>query len=423
MGRRRTEPGSWQKVTVVEVTDAAGRTMGYKASALYKSPVDGRFKRRSRAGRTRAIAKQNLEAYLEKLAGLGVDSLEATTSDDSLNPGDTVAKLLAVALDYKAQRGVAEQSMRRYRSSARHIERSLGHWRIDELTVGRVNKLMRELADRPTTARNAKILLSEMTELAHAERALANNPMLGAITPKTTVKDAEDIVIVRPQEASQIFRAIAEHRQGPGVRGPRPDGQLLDLFQLQAGSGLRIGEALALRRSSVLPPTGTQKEWRVNVVATIVDAKGEAKHQDGKLKTSSSARNIPVTGWAIVALQRRLAATAGAPADSPLFPSARGTWRSPNKFDSQWRAILRAHPELPRITSHAWRRTVATAVEGVSERYARKLLGHKVSKAGEDETLHKHYVRRGRFVELDKRAMKAIRHATIERPVKEQAAS
>ncbi len=323
--------------------------------------------------------------------------------------------------------------MKRYRSSARHIERSLGRWRIDELTVGRVNKLMRELSDRATAARNAKILLSEMTELAHAERALASDPMLGAITPKMARKDAEDIVIVRPQEATEIFHAIANYRQGPGVPGRRLDGQLLDLFQLQAGSGLRIGEALALRRSSVLPPTARQQEWRVNVVATIVDARGEAKHQDGKLKTSSSARNIPVTGWAGLGwaglgwaekpLQRRLAATSGASADSPLFPSARGTWRSPNKFDSQWRAILKAHPELPRITSHAWRRTIATAVEEVSERYARKLLGHKVARAGEDETLHKHYVRRGRFVELDKRAMKAIRRATIERPAKEQAAS
>lgn len=282
---------------------------------------------------------------------------------------------------------------------------------------------MREPFTTTTAARNAKILLSEMTELAHAERALASDPMLGAITPKMATKDAEDIVIVRPQEATEIFHAIANCRQGPGVPGPRPDGQLLDLFQLQAGSGLRIGEALALRRSSVLPPTATQQEWRVNVVATIVDARGEAKHQDGKLKTSSSARNIPVTGWAEKALQRRLAATSGASADSPLFPSARGTWRSPNKFDSQWRAILKAHPELPRITSHAWRRTVATAVEEVSERYARKLLGHKVAKAGEDETLHKRYVQRGRFVEFDKRAMKAIRRATMERPVKEQAAS
>ncbi|MEL4317925.1 hypothetical protein WJX64_02820 [Leifsonia sp. YIM 134122] len=85
----------------------------------------------------------------------------------------------------------------------------------------------------------------------------------------------------------------------------------------------------------------------VAIDATIVSLNGAARFQ-AKPKTKASRRTIVVTGHGIRGLLDALEETAGNPADSPLFPSARQLgWRTPNNIRRQLRTLLTENPHLP----------------------------------------------------------------------------
>ncbi|TLH50729.1 hypothetical protein C1S81_20225 [Mycolicibacterium neoaurum] len=64
-----------------------------------------------------------------------------------------------------------------------------------------------------------------------------------------------------------------------------------------------------------------------------------------------------------------------------VFPATSGTWRDPNNFGKAWRTA-RADLGVPEVTSHAFRKTLATLIDddGLSARVGADQLGHsKVS--------------------------------------------
>ena len=64
-----------------------------------------------------------------------------------------------------------------------------------------------------------------------------------------------------------------------------------------------------------------------------------------------------------------------------IFPSSVGTCRDPDNFDKQWRK-LRGGLGVPDVTSHSFRKSVATLIDeaGMSARVGADQLGHsKVS--------------------------------------------
>jgi integrase len=67
-----------------------------------------------------------------------------------------------------------------------------------------------------------------------------------------------------------------------------------------------------------------------------------------------------------------------------IFPSTAGTLRDPNNFGKQWRKVRDQLGE-PGVTTHSFRKTVATLIdeEGLSARVGADHLGHsKVDDAG-----------------------------------------
>ena len=60
-----------------------------------------------------------------------------------------------------------------------------------------------------------------------------------------------------------------------------------------------------------------------------------------------------------------------------VFPSTAGTWRDPDNFRARWREV-RADLGVPDVTSHSFRKTVATLIddEGLSARIGADHLGH-----------------------------------------------
>jgi len=75
-----------------------------------------------------------------------------------------------------------------------------------------------------------------------------------------------------------------------------------------------------------------------------------------------------------------------------IFPSTAGTWRDPDSFNRQWRKV-RDHLGVSEVTSHSFRKTVATLIdeEGLSARVGADQLGHAKVSMTQD-----HYMRRGK---------------------------
>jgi integrase len=64
-----------------------------------------------------------------------------------------------------------------------------------------------------------------------------------------------------------------------------------------------------------------------------------------------------------------------------IFPSTAGTLRDPNNFGKEWRNV-REELGVPEVTTHSFRKTVATLIDhdGLSARIGADHLGHsKVS--------------------------------------------
>ena len=60
-----------------------------------------------------------------------------------------------------------------------------------------------------------------------------------------------------------------------------------------------------------------------------------------------------------------------------IFPSTAGTWRDPDNFRARWREV-REVLGVPDVTSHSFRKTVATLIddEGLPARIGADHLGH-----------------------------------------------
>jgi integrase len=76
-----------------------------------------------------------------------------------------------------------------------------------------------------------------------------------------------------------------------------------------------------------------------------------------------------------------------------IFPSTAGTWRDPNNFGKQWRTV-RQDLGVPDVTTHSFRKTVATLIDdaGMSPRVGADQLGHSKVSMTQDT-----YMARGRI--------------------------
>lgn len=76
-----------------------------------------------------------------------------------------------------------------------------------------------------------------------------------------------------------------------------------------------------------------------------------------------------------------------------IFPATSGAWRDPNNFGKQWRTV-RDVLRVPEVTTHSFRKTVATLIddEGLSARVGADQRGHSKVWMTQDR-----YMARGRL--------------------------
>jgi integrase len=230
----------------------------------------------------------------------------------------------------------------------------------------------------PTMARRERTLLRGALQLAVLHNVLGTNPVrdVQSIRSKATPMGATALT------ADQLCELLAKLRASETCRKR----DLVDPITLLIATGLHRSELLALRWSDFDAEAGT-----VAVTGKVVRQRGVGLVRVDETKTAAGRRSIPLPSLAVATLtERRKTPFLGQ--QTVIFPSTSGTLRDPDNFSGQWRAA-RDELGVPDVSSHSFRKTVATLIddEGLSARIGADHLGHAKVSMTQDR-----YMSRGR---------------------------
>ncbi|HET9971435.1 MAG TPA: tyrosine-type recombinase/integrase [Streptosporangiaceae bacterium] len=233
-----------------------------------------------------------------------------------------------------------------YRSYAghvrEHIDPLLGGIDLDRLRASDVARLVRQMLDKgraPATVQRVLVTLSMALDAAIRQGLAERNVVKLVRRPKV---EREPVAALRVDRARAILAAVADDRDGA-------------LYVLLLGSGMRLGEALALDWDDIDLPART------------------VRIRQGK--TARARRIVPIPAFAVAALrahQARQATIAG-----PVFLGMRGGRLRADLAYHRFQRLLDA-ARLPRMRVHDLRHAAATLMlaSGMDMRYLADQLGH-----------------------------------------------
>jgi integrase len=241
---------------------------------------------------------------------------------------------------------------------ALHLTPKLGNIPLSALKPDHVQVLVNSLAAKkraPRTVRNVRAVLRRALNHAIRWRYIPFNAAALVETPRI---ERYEIKAWTRQQARTLLDSVKGHR-------------LEALYVIALLLGLREGEVLGLLITNLDLDSGTVK----------ID--GALQWQDGKLvrgsvKTSSSARTLPLPLTLIQLLKTHLARQqAEFPENKYVFASTAGTPISPFNLLKQFKAILKK-AGLPQIRFHDLRHFCAMFLiaAGAHPRTIMEILGH-----------------------------------------------
>jgi integrase len=200
--------------------------------------------------------------------------------------------------------------------------------------------------------------------LAVRHDAIPANPVRDTAT---VVKKKTEVRALSVKELNEL-RALVDRWQrsldkktGEPQFTTRPRaGDLLDVTDMLAATGARIGEVLALRWTDI-DLGEEQRKPTATISGTVIWITGQGLVRQDHPKTASGWRTIALPDFAADILRRYIAEHRPGP-DDPVFPSSSGSFRSPNNFRRQWRDAI-AGTGYEWVTPHSFRRTVATLLD------------------------------------------------------------
>ncbi|WP_102160098.1 tyrosine-type recombinase/integrase [Zhihengliuella halotolerans] len=265
----------------------------------------------------------------------------------------------------------------------------IGAWRIGEVTVGRLNRFMRDVRQHhgASTARLMKAVLFGLFSVAVAHDLMEVNPVRELATVSAAPKPVRALTI---EEVRRLRHDLKLWQQDGGTVGRPRSRDLLDVIDIMLATGCRIGEALAVRWSdidlAVEHPT-------VTIQGTVVYVPGHGVQWQPHRKASGLAQTHTLPRFAVDMLMRRQLRQAVRAEHDVVFSAANGKLRDPNNYRKQWRTA-RAELGFGWVTPHTFRKSVGTVVERSNGLSAASLqLGHS-----SESVTSRHYVERRRVV-------------------------
>lgn len=354
-GRPRTVPGTHGELIFVTLPN------GKIQVDTYLRLYNGKTVRVRATSTSKTKAKQALEQRCQQRLG--------TPNATTLNPATELATLLDHWLN---QHDVNPRSKDIYTTAINnHINPAIGALTLAEITPLTLQNFTNTLT--PGVAKTCAAVLS--SALKHAVRlgALPTSPWQAIRLPKNETSEIQALT----NHQITTFKQAVRQWCGGNDMGPQRGYGLPELIDLLAGSGLRPGEALGLRVCDVDP-----ENQRITV-AGQTDGKGGRTETIKNRGSQFSKRTITISREANEAVKamlqsdlvQTLQAGTDTPGEVPLFPTYRGTFRTPNNVNRQLRE---ATEKLPwRITPKSFRSTVASRIAAThGQEAARLYLGH-----------------------------------------------
>lgn len=292
---------------------------------IFFHPAKRRWVGRTAVGRTAA----GRTLYVERSGATQAEVVRKLALAGPPGPDVTVA---AWAGRWLAALQCRPATLAKYGDSVRlHIGPRLGHLKVRSVTPSQVEAFA--AGCRATlganSTRNVLTHLGMVLRAAVRDGIAERNPVAVARKPKAVRKGVDPFT---PAELSLIVA-----RAG--------DAENTCPFALLAGTGCRVGEALALDVADLDPAAGT-----VSITKTF-----DREHGTGPPKSAAGVRTVRVPAPALPALAR----ACGGRAAGPLFVTARGNRRIGQLVSQAWAGLLR-RLGLAYRNPHQLRHSVAT---------------------------------------------------------------
>jgi integrase len=348
-----------------------------------------RCKYRDTDGVTRQVEKRGAADEYDKHGKLAEDALiealrerRPPVGSDVIGPATLVIALVDQHVDRREQDGLAIRTIDTYRDDARMLRKFMAGVRVSEATPARLDAALRSMrnAHGATMARRARTLLRGGLQLAVLSNVLTTNPVrdVESIRSKSQPKGAVAI-------SGEELRGLLTELRNSEDCAKR---DLIDPMTLLIATGLRRSELLGLRWVDFDADAGT-----IAVTGKVVRKRGGGLVRVDETKTAAGRRVVALPAFAVrTIIERRKKPYLGEQA--VIFPSTAGTLRDPDNFNAQWRKV-RTELGVPDVTSHSFRKTVATLVddEGLSARIAADHLGHAKVSMTQDQYMSRGHVR------------------------------
>lgn len=309
------------------------------------------------------------------------------SSSSELKPRETVKEYLLNWLYNVIQNELKPGSFDRKEQSAKYqVIPYLGDIPLDDLSADEIQNMINKLKTNYSysTIKKAYECINGCLKYAVIRQRLKYNPAISVTLPKNEKKAKSDIHYFSHAEALAICNeAVSCHTNGNRKY------RLGELIIFLLNTGLRIGEALALRWSDV-DFDRRHIKIRRNVVYAQVRNGDDDKHyaliEQSKPKTNSGSRIVPLNCKAMTAI---LSLKAINGQYEFVFATSTGKRTYPRNVDRMLRSICRTLYIKPQ-GAHALRHTFASLLfqKGADVKTVSELLGHADTSITYDTYIH-----------------------------------
>ncbi|MEV6894793.1 helix-turn-helix domain-containing protein [Kribbella sp. NPDC051137] len=314
--------GSWGQIsTWVAETDDKGKPTKHKSQARFRDH-DGRLRPVSAYGKTRTAAERALLKKLQDRANTS-RSGELTAMHKINHLLDLWEKRFeALIVDGKR----SPTSLDTYRRVLKnHIRPAVGELRIGEATTPRIDTVLTKIKTTAgaSTAKTSRAVISGAMKLAVRYGAITVNPVREADTIEAPTKNPPRALT--GDEVRLLRTSLANDERAV-------EADLPDLTAFMLGTGVRIGEALAVLWHQVDLEAGT-----VQITHTIARIKTEGLIRKAT-KSNAGERLLHLPDWTVAMLRTRHAT--GIHLDEPIFADTRRGYRDPSNTRRALRTAL-----------------------------------------------------------------------------------
>ena len=324
MSRPPLEIGSWGSISFgVDKADDKGKPIRYLSKANFRDH-DGHVRDVTATERTKSASEAKLLRKLKDRA--------RTNQSGALTPMHKMNVLIDL-LEERFKEAVKDgrrspTTLDNYQGATKnHIRPALGELRIGEATTPRIDTVVAHIKQRTGAprAKTCRAILSGMMKLAVRYGAITVNPVREIDTIETQPKNPPRALT--SNEVTLLHRSLTADERAV-------EADLPDLVTFMLGTGVRIGEALAVHWHQVDLEAGTAE-----ITHTIVRVKGQGLLRKGT-KSRAGVRLLHLPNWALAVLRARHAA--GIRLDDPVAAGAGRSGQCPGRRRRVGRPVWRS---------------------------------------------------------------------------------